>query len=526
MLTLDRLDAHYEANQALTLAERFAADSTRFSRFSLEAAGLLCDYSKNHCSEQTLALLIEHAQVCGLTQKTQAMFAGKPINNTENRAVGHVALRMNETESFVVDGQNQVPQVLAVKARCYAFVNQVRHGQWLGGSGLPITDVVNIGIGGSDLGPQMVTLALRQWASSSLKVHYVSNVDGQDLFDTLGEPKQGGLNPHTTLFIIASKTFTTQETMANAHSAKRWFADHGGKQVAQHFVAVSTNLEAVQAFGIAPDNMFSFKDWVGGRYSVWSAIGLSVMIAIGPQAFDQFLAGARQMDQHFINAPLESNMPVLLALLDVWYRGWWGIGSRCIAPYHHRLRRLPAYMQQLDMESLGKSVKADGTPLDAPTGLIVWGEPGTNGQHAYFQLLHQGTNPIAVDFIAAAKSDQPNPDQQTKLLANCLAQSQALMMGRTLAQSASPHQVCEGNRPSNTILMQSLTPATLGALIALYEHKVFVCASVWGINAFDQWGVELGKSLAKGTEQLLTAPVMPDTDSSTAGLANALKNWF
>ncbi len=554
------LSQHYDAFGDTRLSTLFEQNPNRFSEFSLEAAGWLLDFSKNHVSKETVQILVDLAKATGLTASIQAMANGDAINNTEERSVGHMALRIprakggHSTLKFLVQGQDQVPLVHAVLDQCAAFANAVRSGQWKGYSGLAITDVVNIGIGGSDLGPQMATIALREFWQKGLQLHFVSNVDGHDLSETLSR-----LNPATTLFVIASKTFTTQETMANAHAARRWFiqtasalapvanaASASGRTtnesfvqataIAKHFVAVSTNASAVQSFGIDTNNMFGFWDWVGGRYSMWSAIGLPMMLAIGPDRFDEFLSGAHAMDQHFQSAPFERNMPVLLALLDIWYRNGFKTSSRCIAPYHHRLRRLPAYLQQLDMESLGKSVDRDGLPLVRSSGSVIWGEPGTNGQHAYFQLLHQGTDIIPVDFILVAQADHQLPDQQRMLLANGLAQSRALMVGRNLADSGSPHKTFSGNRPSNTLVTKRLTPSSLGALIALYEHKVFACSVLWNINAFDQWGVELGKVLAKGTEQLLmvqtTEPSQQvasaaklsnvQSDSSTLGLANYL----
>jgi glucose-6-phosphate isomerase len=517
-----QLNQHYDVIRQRTLNQLFAdADSAARQRhFMVSAADWTLDFSKNHLTEQTLGLLTHWATTCGLRQSMQAMQSGAKINLTEQRAVGHIALRMGASDQFVVDGLDQLPAVIQVRARCYAFANAVRSGQWRGWSGQAVTDVVNIGIGGSDLGPQMVTLALREFAHPSIRLHFVSNVDGHDIAETLQ-----GLDPATTLFIIASKTFTTQETMANAQAARAWFTAQGGGDVAKHFVAVSTNEAAVTAFGIDKANMFGFWDWVGGRYSVWSAIGLSVMIAIGPDHFDQFLRGAHQMDQHFFSAPFEHNLPVIMALIDCWYRRWWSVSSRCIAPYHHRLRRFAAYLQQLDMESLGKSVQRDGSPVESGTGLAVWGEPGTNGQHAFFQLIHQGSDVIPVDFIAAAQADHTLADQHTKLLANCLAQSRALMVGRDLAASGSAPKVFSGNRPSNTLITQRLTPFSLGALIAAYEHKVFTCSVVWNINAFDQWGVELGKQLAGETEALLVGKNTVQMDVSTQALARQLRQW-
>jgi glucose-6-phosphate isomerase len=516
------LNQHYEAIRNQSLNGWFETDEAqpRQAACEVQAASWHLDFSKNHLGTSTIGLLTQWAVACGLPQAMKAMVAGEPLNLTEQRAVGHIALRMQPEDSFVVHGANQIPAVMAVRQKSADFANAVRQGKWLGDTGMPVKDVVNIGIGGSDLGPQMVALALREYAQANLRVHYVSNVDGHDISEALQ-----GLDPQTTLFIVASKTFTTQETMANAKAARAWFFLRGGQDVSKHFVAVSTNEVAVTAFGISANNMFGFWDWVGGRYSVWSAIGLSVLIAIGPENFDQFLAGAHAMDKHFFSTPLQRNMPVLMALIDCWYRRWWGVSSRCIAPYHHRLRRFPAYLQQLDMESLGKSVQREGMPIDSPTGLAIWGEPGTNGQHAFFQLIHQGSDVIPVDFIAAAQADHPLAEQQTKLLANCLAQSRALMVGRDLAASGNEHKVFSGNRPSNTLITQRLTPYSLGALIALYEHKVFSCSVIWNINAFDQWGVELGKQLAGQTEALLHGDETQTLDLSTTALARQLTAW-
>jgi glucose-6-phosphate isomerase len=536
-LAWQALGQHYEAFHTTQLSELFSRESQRFAHYSFEAAGWLLDYSKNHVSNETITALVNLAEACALPAAIKAMTNGDAINNTEQRAVGHMALRIPRAakgaaaQQFVVNGKDQIPLVHAVLDQCAGFANAVRSGQWLGFSGHAITDVVNIGIGGSDLGPQMATIALREYWQKGLQLHFVSNVDGHDISETLER-----LNPATTLFVVASKTFTTQETMANAQAARRWFLTNSNVQsnaqnlaISKHFVAVSTNAQAVQAFGIDAANMFSFWDWVGGRYSMWSAIGLPMMLAIGPERFVQFLSGAHAMDEHFKSAPLQRNMPVMLALLEVWYRNFYKTSSRCIAPYHHRLRRLPAYLQQLDMESLGKSVDRDGQPLTRSSGTVIWGEPGTNGQHAYFQLLHQGTDVIPVDFILVAQADHSIPDQQRMLLANGLAQSRALMVGRNLADSGSSHKTFSGNRPSNTLVTQHLTPESLGALIAMYEHKVFACSVIWNINAFDQWGVELGKVLAKGTEQLLrpedqnSETFGATTDSSTLGLAHYLR---
>ena len=511
------LSKTYQSMQTQSLNDLFAKDTNRYQQFSLTTNQLTLDYSKNHIDTPTMAALTDLALAAKVPAAITAMFSGRPINSTENRAVGHVALRASANQPFVVDGIDQMPLVMAQRENCYRFAKAIRSGRWLGETGRRITDVVNIGTGGSDLGSRMVTTALTQYATADVKVHFVANIDGHDLYEKLGS-----LPVASTLFIVSSKTFRTQETMTNAAKAKAWFLEQGGKNVARHFVAVSTNTEAVTAFGIAPENMFGFWDWVGGRFSMWSSIGLPIMISIGPDHFDEFLAGAREMDQHFSQAPMQANLPVVMALLEIWYRNFWGTTSRCVAPYHHRLRSLPAYLQQLEMESLGKHVDVDGNPLAHQSGGVVWGEPGTNGQHAYFQLLHQGTNIIPVDFIVAAQSDFPAPDQQRLLVANCLAQSRALMIGRDLQSAGNdPHKVFEGNRPSNTIFMKKLTAKSLGALVALYEHKVFVCSVIWRINAFDQWGVELGKVLAGETDRMLLGEKI-SSDSSTLGLASAI----
>jgi glucose-6-phosphate isomerase len=513
------------------LRDLFAQEPDRFDRFSMEAAGLLLDYSKNRIDATTMRLLTRLARDCGVEQRRDAMFAGEKINTTEQRAVLHTALRAPKGIRLMVDGQNVMQEVHAVLERMQAFSERVRSGQWCGRSGKPITDIVNIGIGGSDLGPEMVCLALRPFVHPRLTMHFVSNVDAHDLEAVLSK-----VQPDTTLFIIASKTFTTRETMMNAQSAREWFLQHGKESdLRKHFVAVSTNTAAVGAFGIDTENMFPFWDWVGGRYSIWSAIGLPVALAIGFERFSEFLAGAHAMDQHFRTAPLERNMPVILAMLGIWYRNFFDTASLSIAPYHQDLSRFPAYLQQLEMESNGKRVTSDGAEVDVVTCPVVWGDVGTNGQHAYFQLLHLGTDLTPVDFIAALLPSHPMAGHHTVLLANCFAQSEAFMRGKSAdevrnemraqhidentIEALLPHRSFPGNRPSNTILMDALTPGTLGALIALYEHKVFVQGTVWGINSFDQWGVELGKVLAKNIEHELTGKPQPDAhDSSTNAL--------
>ena len=518
------------------MRELFAADPNRFSAMSLDAAGLFLDYSKNRLDGRTLELLLALAKERGVEARRDAMFAGEKINNTEQRAVLHTALRAPaDAPTLTVDGQDVGADVHAVLQRVRAFSDAVRSGAWLGHTGKAITDVVNIGIGGSDLGPKMVCLALRQYSHPGLKMHFVSNVDGHDLDAVLSV-----VDPETTLFIIASKTFTTSETMMNAQTARRWFmalapAHAGNAALARHFVAVSTNVEAIKTFGIDPDNMFPFWDWVGGRYSVWSAIGLPIALAVGFGYFQDFLAGAHAMDQHFTSAPLAANMPVLLALVGFWNRQFLDCGSVSIAPYHQDLSRFPAYLQQLEMESNGKRVTRDGAAVDYATCPAVWGECGTNGQHAYFQMLHQGTDVTPIDFIAALRPGHELQRHHAALLANCFAQSEAFMRGKTIdevradlqaqgleageIERLAPHKTFTGNRPSNTILMEYLTPHALGALVALYEHKTFVQGVLWDVNTFDQWGVELGKALAKNIEAELTAEARPELhDSSTNGL--------
>ncbi len=525
------LSKHFPEAKDWQMRALFAQQPDRFARFSIESSGLLLDYSKNRVNETTMKLLFQLARERGVEQKRAAMFSGEKINTTENRAVLHTALRLPRGASLVVDGQNVVQEVHGVLDHIKAFSERVRSGQWTGGTGQAITDIVNIGIGGSDLGPEMTCRALRPFVHPRLTLHFVANVDGHDLDAVLAK-----VRPESTLFIIASKTFTTRETMMNAESARAWFLRHHTEtDLPRHFVAVSTNTEAVRAFGIDPENMFPFWDWVGGRYSVWSAIGLPLALAIGFESFSEFLAGGHAMDQHFQTAPLECNMPVILGMLGVWYRNFFGCSSLSIAPYHQDLGQFPAYLQQLEMESNGKRVTIDGAPVATATCPIVWGDVGTNGQHAYFQLLHQGTDVTPVDFIAALKPAHEMEGHHMVLLANCFAQAEAFMRGKTddevrsemRAQKLSdekieallPHRVFPGNRPSNTILMDRLTPSTLGALIALYEHKVFVQGAVWGINSFDQWGVELGKVLAKNIESELAGAPRPDAhDSSTSGL--------
>ena len=525
------LETHAIDAEDWQLRALFAANPARFPELTVDAAGLFLDYSKNRLDARTLELLHELAKERGVEELRDAMFAGERINLTESRAVLHTALRAPRGTPLHVEGQDVNADVHAVLERVRAVSDAVRAGTWLGHSGKPITDIVNIGIGGSDLGPKMVCLALRQYAHPRLKLHFVSNVDGHDIDAALAQ-----VNPDTTLFIIASKTFTTTETMMNAQSARAWFLQRAAEDaLAKHFVAVSTNTEAIKAFGIDPANMFPFWDWVGGRYSVWSAIGLPVALAVGYGHFADLLAGAHAMDVHFKEAPPEQNMPLILGLIGFWNRQFLGCPSLSIAPYHQDLSRFPAYLQQLDMESNGKRVTRAGQPVDTLTCPVIWGECGTNGQHAYFQLLHQGTDVTPIDFIATLRPAHEFENQHASLLANCFAQSEAFMKGKTIdevrqdlqeqglslaeVERLAPHKTFPGNRPSNTILMEYLTPYTLGALVALYEHKTFVQGVIWDVNSFDQWGVELGKVLAKKIEAELTGAANPALhDSSTNGL--------
>ncbi len=524
------LQTHAQDARQWQMRDLFAQDPQRFERLSAEAAGVFLDYSKNRLDGRTLALLANLARERGVEQLRDAMFAGDKINLTENRAVLHTALRAPKDKQITVDGQDITADVHDVLARIKTFSDAVRSGQWRGHTGKEITDIVNIGIGGSDLGPKMVCLALRQFAHPRLTMHFVSNVDGHDMDAALAR-----VNPETTLFIIASKTFTTAETMMNANTARSWFLKHASEEaLARHFVAVSTNVEAIKKFGIDPDNMFPFWDWVGGRYSVWSAIGLPVALCVGYGYFADFLAGAHALDEHFRTAPIEQNLPMILALVGFWNREFLGCPSVSIAPYHQDLNRFPAYLQQLDMESNGKRVTRAGDVItDYATGPVIWGDVGTNGQHAYFQLLHQGTDVTPMDFIAALRPAHEFHNHHAALLANCFAQSEAFMKGKTADEVRQdlagqdpaeierlvPHKTFPGNRPSNTILMEYLTPATLGALIALYEHKVFVQGALWDVNSYDQWGVELGKVLAKKIEAELNGEAQPaQHDGSTNGL--------
>ena len=520
------LAGHYETMRGLQLRDLFADDPARGERMTAEAAGVYLDYSKNRVNEETLKLLIELAQQSGLRARIDAMFGGEKINVTENRAVLHVALRAPRGASILVDGKNVVPEVHAVLDKMGDFANRVRSGQWKGHSGKRIRDVVNIGIGGSDLGPVMAYEALKYYSDRAMTFRFVSNVDGTDFVEATRD-----LDPAETLFVISSKTFTTLETMTNAQSAREWsLRGLGGdaKAVAKHFVAVSTNGEKVAEFGIDTANMFEFWDWVGGRYSMDSAIGLSTMLAIGPDHFQSMLEGFHAIDEHFRTAPFERNLPVLMGLLGVWYNDFFGAQTVAVLPYDQYLKRFPAYLQQLTMESNGKHVTLDGMRVDYQTGPIYWGEPGTNGQHSFYQLIHQGTRLIPCDFIAFGQALNTLGRHHDMLLANVFAQTEALAFGKTPEQVKSegtpdwlvPHRVFEGNRPSNTILMDRLTPAALGKLVALYEHCVFTQGTIWDIDSFDQWGVELGKVLAQRIIPELESKTDPklEHDSSTATL--------
>ncbi len=520
------LEAHQRAIGGLHLRTLFADDRQRGERFSCEAAGIYLDYSKNRVTAETLKLLVQLAEACGLRARIDAMFRGDKINVSERRAVLHVALRAPRGASIVVDGENVVPQVHAVLDRMAEFAQRVRSGDWKGHTGKRIRNVVNIGIGGSDLGPVMAYEALRHYAERSMRFRFVSNVDGTDLAEAARD-----LDPAETLFIVSSKTFTTLETMTNAHSARDWsLAGLGGDQrsVARHFVAVSTNAAEVTKFGIDTANMFGFWDWVGGRYSMDSAIGLSTMLAIGPENFRALLAGFHELDEHFRAAPFERNLPVLLGLLGLWYNDFFGAQTVAVLPYEQYLKRFPAYLQQLTMESNGKHVTLGGAPVACDTGPIYWGEPGTNGQHSFYQLIHQGTRLIPCDFIAFAQPLNPLGRHHDMLLANVFAQGEALAFGKTPAQVRAegspdwlvPHRTFEGNRPSNTLLLERLTPAALGKLVALYEHSVFTQGTIWHIDSFDQWGVELGKVLAQRIIPELEAPGAATLghDSSTNAL--------
>jgi glucose-6-phosphate isomerase len=531
------LERHHARMRDVQIKDLFAADPDRFNRFHIRFNDILVDFSKNRITAETLDLLFELAREAGLAEAVASMFNGEKINETENRPVLHIALRNRSNAPIEVDGQDVMPRVYEVLQKMEDFSHQIRSGRWRGYTGEKIAAIVNIGIGGSDLGPVMVTEALRPYADPDLAVHFVSNIDGTHLTETLKK-----LNPATTLFMIASKTFTTQETMTNAFSAREWFLKQAGDRahVARHFVALSTNTAKVEEFGIDKKNMFEFWDWVGGRYSLWSAIGLSIACSIGFDNFVDLLQGAHDMDRHFRDTPLEKNIPVILALIGIWYNNFFNAATEVILPYDQYLHRFPAYFQQGNMESNGKSTNRAGQRVDYQTGPIIWGEPGTNGQHAFYQLIHQGTKLIPADFLAPAVSHNPIGDHHNILLSNFFAQTEALMNGKTRAEvvaelkragktddeitKLAPHKIFEGNKPTNSILIRQSTPRVLGTLIAMYEHKIFVQGVIWNIFSFDQWGVELGKQLAGKILPELGDDNPVDThDTSTNGLINAFK---
>ncbi|GGM93018.1 glucose-6-phosphate isomerase [Dyadobacter beijingensis] len=534
-----KLKTHHKTISQKHLKTLFEEDADRHKKFSIRFGDILLDYSKNRINSRTRSYLVQLAEEAGLAEAIEAMFTGQKINATEGRAVLHTALRNRSNEPVLVDGQDVMPDVNEVLAKMKDFSTRVRSGAWKGYTGKEITDIVNIGIGGSDLGPVMVTEALKAYAKNGLNVHFVSNVDGTHIAETVKS-----LNPETTLFMIASKTFTTQETMANAHSARSWFLEKASddNHVKKHFVAISTNRTEVEKFGIDPENMFGFWDWVGGRYSLWSAIGLSIACYVGFQNFEQLLAGAHEMDKHFRTTKLERNIPVILALIGIWYNDFFDAQTQAILPYDQYMHRFAAYFQQGDMESNGKSTGRDGKPVGYQTGPVIWGEPGTNGQHAFYQLIHQGTKLIPCDFIAPAVSHNPLGDHHKMLLSNFFAQTEALMNGKTdeevraelkaagksdaEIEQIAPFKVFSGNRPTNSILVKKITPKVLGSLIAMYEHKIFVQGIIWNIYSFDQWGVELGKQLAnKIYPELQNDWPVTNHDSSTNGLINQYKRW-
>lgn len=532
-----KLKAHHRTISKKHLKELFAEDKNRFKKFSIKFNDILLDYSKNTINRRTIAYLTDLAKECDLTGAIEQMFSGEKINQTENRSVLHVALRNRSNTPILVDGKDVMPDVNEVLEKMKEFSGRVISGAWKGYTNKVITDIVNIGIGGSDLGPVMVTEALKPYKKKNITIHFVSNVDGTHIAETLKK-----VNPETTLFMIASKTFTTQETMANAHSARNWFLATAidAEFVKKHFVAISTNQKEVEKFGIDPANMFGFWDWVGGRYSLWSAIGLSIACTIGFENFEQLLLGAHEMDNHFRTTPFEKNIPVILALLGIWYNNFYGAESQAILPYDQYLHRFAAYFQQGDMESNGKYIDRNGNKVDYQTGPIIWGEPGTNGQHAFYQLIHQGTKLIPADFIAPAISHNPLGEHHKMLLSNFFAQTKALMNGKTREvveaelvgkskeeiEKIAPFKVFEGNRPTNSILVKKITPKTLGSLIAMYEHKIYVQGIIWNVFSFDQWGVELGKQLANKIYPELTDNAAVDThDSSTNALINQYKKW-
>ena len=527
------LAAHYEEISPRHLRDLFAGDPQRAERMTAAAADLVLDYSKHRVTDETLRLLMALARIAGVEERRDAMFRGEHINTTEDRAVLHVALRIPPGTALEVDGQDVTGDVHRVLAKMGVLSERIRNGTWTGATGKRIAAVVNIGIGGSDLGPAMAALALADYAQPGLTSRFVSNVDPVDLYAAVHD-----LDPASTLFVVSSKTFTTLETLTNAAAARDWLLDGlggsaGDDAVAKHFVAVSTNAKAVSDFGIDTDNMLEFWDWVGGRYSYDSAIGFSLMVAIGRQAFGEMLFGFYSMDEHFRTAPLEQNVPAIQGMLNVWYNNFFGAQTHAVLPYSHRLARFPAYLQQLTMESNGKSVRLDGSPVEGQTGEIFWGEPGTNGQHAFYQLIHQGTKLIPADFIAFAEATQDTGEQQDLLMANCLAQTKALAFGKTAVEIAGegtaptvvPHKVMPGNRPSSTILAPKVTPSVLGQLVALYEHTVFVEGTIWAIDSFDQWGVELGKVMAKELAPILTSASAPDLSGQDASTASLVRQY-
>jgi glucose-6-phosphate isomerase len=532
------LNTHYQEIASAHMRDLFAANEERFEQYSIRFGDLLFDYSKNRVTDETMHLLFDLARQSELSEQIEAMLRGDKINRTENRAVLHTALRNRSNHPVLVDGQDVMPEVNRVLDKMRAFSERVRSGEWKGCTGKAITDIVNIGIGGSDLGPKMVCQALQPYAKPGLNAHFVSNVDSSDLAETIKR-----LDPETTLFLVASKTFTTQETMANAQSARQWFMDkiNDEQAIRFHFAAVSTNKEAVVQFGIDPDNMFEFWDWVGGRYSLWSAIGLSIALYIGMDYFEELLAGGHSADQHFRSAPLEQNIPVIMALLGIWYNNFFQAESYAVLPYDQYLMHFPSYLQQADMESNGKGVTITGEIVDYSTGPVLWGQPGTNGQHAFYQLIHQGTKLVQCDFLAAAQSHNPLGGHHPMLISNFLAQTEALMKGKTTGEARAElskaglsgeeldmlaaSKTFPGNRPTNSFFYTKLTPKMLGILIALYEHKIFCQGVIWGINSFDQMGVELGKRLAKTIlPELAGEEPISSHDSSTNGLINFYKS--
>jgi glucose-6-phosphate isomerase len=532
-----KLQAHAEKMKQVHMRDLFSSDADRFSSYSIKEQNILFDYSKNLVVKETLDLLFELANECKLKDAIASMFAGEKINQTEGRAVLHTALRNFSDKTVLADGENVMPKVRQVLTQMKGICQKVHSGEWKGYTGKRIKHIVNIGIGGSDLGPVMVTEALKPYWTEGMQVHFVSNVDGTHIAECLKV-----IEADSTIFLVASKTFTTQETMTNAHTARSWFLQHAGDEVhiAKHFVALSTNEKAVTAFGIARENMFEFWDWVGGRYSLWSAIGLSIALTIGYDNFESLLKGAFEMDQHFSQVPFEKNIPVIMALLGIWYVNFFGAQSEAILPYDQYLHRFAAYFQQGNMESNGKSVDRNGNRLQYSSGPVIWGEPGTNGQHAFYQLIHQGTLLIPCDFIAPAQSHNPLGDHHPKLLSNFFAQTEALMNGKTTEEAEkelsnlnaedrkklTPFKVFEGNKPTNSILLKLVDPLTLGMLIAAYEHKIFAQGVIWNIFSFDQWGVELGKQLANNIlPELNRAEKITGHDSSTNGLINQYKSW-